>query len=1779
MKNPFRRRADKGGKKSSTASPSTTSKKATVNGNARGAGHRAEQAKEDHGTPSQPSPQRSAPQPKSTAVSAAPAPPPPPATQLPTAGFEERTSLDVTGSTATRSVPSSATPDGLSALASMRAAEATEKTHTLPKGIPDAFSDVDPLSTSKKTAKPAAGAETEAGQNEAVGLSEDRSSSHQENGEPPRAEPHSKAEEDSEPLSKDDRAPGVGNTQGDGDASDGDNHRLVLVDDTDEASEEKEELASGDVGSTAKDTSDKGQDTLPASLGAASKAKHKKPATRTFKELSETSPPTVRNELDLRESHISDSVHSMPTTSTVTGSVHLRSDPPHANRLSTKNVPRLHTQQSATGKDVIFDDPAVVKSYDSIPLLELTKLPRGGVSMETQAVGRVQFGIPPETIKDSMRLGLGVPSVYIVPVERFCREMGPALGVNLAEFEFPAYFNFFVQRKRCTLIVDSDDAERNIRRVFSETLLGPAQFRREKDPMTHEAEDFSPDFPKEAIPNFQKELKHFRIMPDGKELVLETLLDFCHFNSPGESGAHEGLGIPPPIAEEKNGENLQATGGSEGIASIRSPSSRHTISEMPLSLSSPSLTKLGNAEDSKEHKKAEAKRLAEKKRQPLPAPSVDEELHRSASETNEMIKKMSKVIRNADHLASEIEPQNEQMDDEFEGGTDSKTWTYSQAKWIGDVSTVYPADATPEQIAKRATKRVEIFKMPGGTEYILHDIDENNHIVGKARFSGHVRVSESMGVDGFGGRSMISMDDTPEGIDEEGSVDLAELAEEEEAEGNKSSIPGSVLPPTFHPPSFGVTVLGNSHGFDKSGSVSGYVLWINGRGVMIDPPPYSSATLEREGIRPRTIVGIILTHCHADHDAGAFQKVLTGSPVVVITTPTIYKSFIRKYAALSALSPALLRHSHRHKPAIIGDPLRFQGATFHFTYTLHTIPCVGFRVEWRGRSMVFTGDHFNSPPAIDKLQSEGVLSKARADDLRNLPLQECDLLLHEAGAPPIHTPLDVLLKLPPKVKKRLYVVHTSALPDDCELRVAPTGTVGTIRLDQLHKTLPVPERKLLRRTSIKEDVPYQFEDDGLFPSPWNTNEYNHIIDDDEKSKQLMDSSFAHLAASPAGGRAKMPLSRMNSILGVQEPPLVSLRPTSSTDAWFILNLLSAVPFLSSLSYSSTMEVLETARVDAFCINDVVVPASRRSQLLCVVWEGTCMEREQSSKTSVNRRRPNDGVAKGRRISTFELTQGCHTPLTEKEAKSKKRVGAVWHAGDWTGPRSLQPEKRLSGESSFSKTHDIVAMSSEGVKVISVEFSNLHAILKSGSPLYRKYLARKAQQHAVAESIPQSIELTGTRHLLDNAVRNLNVIELLDCNSALRKLSAVQKRHLESLAEGPVSFSPGQRLWRSGAAVDKAYIVVAGTVSFVPRRRNAGSVGLPRSSQDVQCLLDNPWGLVQDDDGDGPQPSLGETMRLDAMKAIQELGTRMKEEQPRSGHSSFSSAPQAEPPTDRVEKQPEFHPETNELAISASLTDTHDYARLSRGLQKRADQLSLGRKQQAARRGSSSTEASMDKSAQEDTLGSQSTIDFHDLVLDHHDEHLDTKSPDAADEAVEVDITGVRSLTGEKDSGVKDSVGFQEAKDKRASPAVRRRSSRDRFANKVLGRLYSRRAFTAGLVFSRGHFLGDVSKMVAGLLSSAYEREHSHYTVEDCDNSVKYGFGEKIDTTKPDSAAAPIGEQVIHEQEGNQLVVHSSTLAAGKDGCVVLVFPRHSLIPFLDEFPGLLLSLLGTQVVV
>lgn len=101
---------------------------------------------------------------------------------------------------------------------------------------------------------------------------------------------------------------------------------------------------------------------------------------------------------------------------------------------------------------------------------QLIRLPRGGIVIHT-SLGNIQFGMPPETVKDSMLMGIDVPEIYVIPTRRF--DFNSCL--NVAEFEFPAYFNFFIRRKQITLVC-SQEAKEAIVAVFNETLLGPSDF-------------------------------------------------------------------------------------------------------------------------------------------------------------------------------------------------------------------------------------------------------------------------------------------------------------------------------------------------------------------------------------------------------------------------------------------------------------------------------------------------------------------------------------------------------------------------------------------------------------------------------------------------------------------------------------------------------------------------------------------------------------------------------------------------------------------------------------------------------------------------------------------------------------------------------------------------------------------------------------------------------------------------------------------------------------------------------------------------------------------------------------------------------------------------------------------------------------------------------------------------------------------------------------------------------------------------------------------------------
>lgn len=489
------------------------------------------------------------------------------------------------------------------------------------------------------------------------------------------------------------------------------------------------------------------------------------------------------------------------------------------------------------------------------------------------------------------------------------------------------------------------------------------------------------------------------------------------------------------------------------------------------------------------------------------------------------------------------------------------------------------------------------------------------------------------------------------------------------------------------------------------------------------------------------------------------------------------------------------------------------------------------------------------------------MTKARADDLRRLPLQDCDVLLHEAGAPPIHTPLAVLKELPERVKKRLYVVHTSALPADSGLRVAPTGTAGTIRLDQIHSAKGAPSvlnrltmngfstRRLNGAERIVEDQVGENLESILSAEAENCSVPSYIRAEDPLVPGTESDEYVPTAGSasdlwrPSG--KKKPRFEPGKL-----PPLVFLRPTCVSDAWFILNLLSNVPFLSSLSYANTMEVLEIAQVEMFCANEIVISATRRAEVLCVVWEGTCVEREPMADAYGNFSMfPPPGGGERHLSQDVDTNPQDVVYVDSGDGLIRRFSPTVWHAGDWTGPVALQPDTERSADAGLGEgPKDIVALSAEGVKVIMLNMKDLHQILKSGSKLFRKYLALKEKQASEeaamkAQMLKNEDEVNqfgghNDMYRIETVAEQMpnhwyaydSVLEVLKCNSALGKLTALQKRHLESLAEGPRFFECGNYLWQVGEPVDYAFLIVAGTATFAQKpedeiwRNRRGSTG-------------------------------------------------------------------------------------------------------------------------------------------------------------------------------------------------------------------------------------------------------------------------------------------------------------------------------------------------------------------
>ncbi len=259
---------------------------------------------------------------------------------------------------------------------------------------------------------------------------------------------------------------------------------------------------------------------------------------------------------------------------------------------------------------------------------------------------------------------------------------------------------------------------------------------------------------------------------------------------------------------------------------------------------------------------------------------------------------------------------------------------------------------------------------------------------------------------------------------------------------------GERLSEPFNPPLFGMTCLGPSSGFDPYENTSGFILWLNHNGVMIDPPVNSTEWLLDSNVSPKVIDSIILTHCHADHDAGTFQKILEEEKITIYTTKPIMSSFLKKYSTLTNVSEEYLMRLFDFRPVEIGIPLFIHGAMFNVNYALHSIPTIGFRVQFQNKSLVYSSDHNNNPAIHKKLLDDGIIDEKRYHLLANFPWNS-DIIFHESGMTPLHTPIDILTALPAEIQKKIFIYHTpkSEIPAGSLLNQSKFGIENTLVFD------------------------------------------------------------------------------------------------------------------------------------------------------------------------------------------------------------------------------------------------------------------------------------------------------------------------------------------------------------------------------------------------------------------------------------------------------------------------------------------------------------------------------------------------------------------------------------------------------------------------------------------------------------------------------------------------------------------------------------------------------------
>lgn len=231
-------------------------------------------------------------------------------------------------------------------------------------------------------------------------------------------------------------------------------------------------------------------------------------------------------------------------------------------------------------------------------------------------------------------------------------------------------------------------------------------------------------------------------------------------------------------------------------------------------------------------------------------------------------------------------------------------------------------------------------------------------------------------------------------------------------------------------PYMGVTFMGVGSGFSHKRQNSSLIAWSEGKGILVDAFPNSTEIAMMHGIPEKDVAYMVLTHVHSDHDAGLIEKIMSGQRVQLVSTRIIFESFLRKLEALTCFPMDVVEGFIDFFEVEPNKPVRlpgFKSTYFTFDYSLHSIPCGRFTLEYREkngktRTLSHSGDTKYDVDKVNNWYQQGVFTRKRRDSILGF-IWDAELIIHDLGGGTLHTELKSLEHLDDALLKKVVLVH------------------------------------------------------------------------------------------------------------------------------------------------------------------------------------------------------------------------------------------------------------------------------------------------------------------------------------------------------------------------------------------------------------------------------------------------------------------------------------------------------------------------------------------------------------------------------------------------------------------------------------------------------------------------------------------------------------------------------------------------------------------------------------